>query len=103
MSFQLSIETNLGQWMSRCRDCEGRAGEFADALEAIGNVRLAAGDPRRALEVAERGLATDPLNEVLWRLALEAEGRLGPRQAIEVRYERLCRMLGERLGRRWKR
>jgi DNA-binding SARP family transcriptional activator len=82
--------------------CEGEIrrlrGTYVELLEHVGRARLEAGDPRRALEAAERGLAADLLNEVLWRLALEAEGRLGLRQAIEVRYERLRRMLGDRLG-----
>jgi DNA-binding SARP family transcriptional activator len=40
----------------------------------------------------------DVLNEALWRLALEAEGRLGLRGAIEERYQRLRALLDERLG-----
>jgi two-component SAPR family response regulator len=71
---------------------------LVDLLERVGRARLAASDARGALEAAERGLAIDNLNEAFWRLALEAEGRLGLRGAIDERYERLRRLLDERLG-----
>jgi two-component SAPR family response regulator len=73
-------------------------GTYVELLEKVGRARLEAGDPLRALESAERGLAADRLNEVLWRLALEAEGQLGLREAIEMRYEGLRMVLDERLG-----
>jgi DNA-binding SARP family transcriptional activator len=57
-----------------------------------------AGDVRGALDAAERGLAVDVLNEGLWRLALEAERRLGLREAIDARYRQLHALLNERLG-----
>ena len=60
------------------------AARYVELLEQVGRARLEAGDARGALEAAERGLAVDLLNEVLWRLALEAEGRLGLREAIEA-------------------
>lgn len=69
-----------------------------DLLEQVGRGRLGAGEPRAALEAAERGLAIDGLNEELWRLALEAEGALGLREAVAERYERLRTLLDERLG-----
>ncbi len=50
------------------------------------------------LELAERGLAIDPLNETFWRIALEAESALGLRAAVTGRYEELARVLDERLG-----
>ena len=82
--------------------CEGEIrrlrGTYVELLEQVGRERLDAGDARRALESAERGIAADRLNEVLWRLALEAEGRLGLRGAIEARYEGLRTVLAERLG-----
>mgnify|MGYP000483433400 CR=1 FL=1 len=43
-------------------------------------------------------LTFDVLNESLWRLALEAEGELGLREAIEDRYSRLVELLDQRLG-----
>lgn len=69
-----------------------------DLLEQVGRGRLAAGEPRAALEAAERGLAIDVLNEGLWRLALEAESALGLREAVAERYEQLRVLLDERLG-----
>jgi DNA-binding SARP family transcriptional activator len=70
----------------------------AGLLEGVGRSRLERGDAREALEAAERGLTVDSLNERLWRLALEAEGKLGLREAIEARYSRLGVLLDERLG-----
>jgi DNA-binding SARP family transcriptional activator len=82
--------------------CEGDVrrlgGTYLELLQEVGRARLSVGDGREALGAAERGLAVDVLNENLWRLALEAEGRLGLREAIEARYERLCALLDERLG-----
>jgi DNA-binding SARP family transcriptional activator len=69
-----------------------------ELLEELGRLRLEAGDSSGALEAAERGIALDDLNESLWRLALEAEGALGLRQAVMDRYETLRRILDERLG-----
>jgi two-component SAPR family response regulator len=71
---------------------------YVDLLEQVGRGRLAAGEPRAALEAAERGLAIDVLNEGLWRLALEAESALGLREAVAERYEQLRGLLDERLG-----
>jgi two-component SAPR family response regulator len=69
-----------------------------ELLERVGRNLLGRGEPRRALELAERALALDSLNEALWRLALEAESALGLREAVDERYERLHAQLGERLG-----
>jgi DNA-binding SARP family transcriptional activator len=69
-----------------------------ELLERVGRNLLRRGEPRRALELAEHALALDRLNEGLWRLALEAENALGLREAIDERYERLRKLLGERLG-----
>ena len=71
---------------------------FVDLLEQVGRRRLQAGDGRAALELAERGLDVDALNESLWRLAMEAESALGLREAVAGRYERLRTILDERLG-----
>jgi DNA-binding SARP family transcriptional activator len=70
----------------------------ATLVERVGRTRLEAGEARDALELAERGLTVDVLNEGLWRLALEAEGELGLREAIEARYCQLAALLEERLG-----
>src|SRR5207244_161709 len=69
-----------------------------ELLERVGRIYLGSGEPRRALELAERALALDGLNECLWRLALEAESALGLREAVDERYERLRALLAERLG-----
>lgn len=69
-----------------------------DLCERLAQVRLAEGDPAGALAAAERGIEIDELNENLWRVALEAEGVLGLREALISRYDTLCRLLDERLG-----
>lgn len=71
---------------------------YVELLERVGRIRLHSGEPRRALELAERALALDGLDEALWRLALEAESALGLREAVEERYDSLRRLLDERLG-----
>jgi DNA-binding SARP family transcriptional activator len=71
---------------------------FVDLLEQVARHRLEAGDPRAALDAAERGLDVDTLNESLWCLAMEAENTLGLREAVVQRYERLRALLDERLG-----
>ncbi len=69
-----------------------------ELLESLGWARLAAGDPRAALEAAEQGLTIDVLNESLWRLALQTEATLGHRESVVERYRALTRILDERLG-----
>jgi DNA-binding SARP family transcriptional activator len=71
---------------------------FVCLLEQAARHRLERGDPRAALDGAERGLELDTLNESLWRLAMEAEHALGLREAVADRYERLRTLLDERLG-----
>jgi DNA-binding SARP family transcriptional activator len=71
---------------------------FVDLLEKVARQHLDAGEARSALELAERGLGVDALNESLWRLAMEAESALGLREAVAERYERLGALLDERLG-----
>jgi DNA-binding SARP family transcriptional activator len=69
-----------------------------DLLEQVGRTRLSLGDPAAGLANAERGLALEPYNEQLARLAMEAEARLGLRSALINRYERLAQLLEEQLG-----
>src|SRR5207249_10192501 len=76
----------------------GLRATFVDLIGQVARHRLAAGEARRALDAAERGLDVDGLNESLWRLAMEAESALGLREAVTERYERLRALLDERLG-----
>jgi DNA-binding SARP family transcriptional activator len=71
---------------------------YVDLLERVSRTRLVRHDARGTLELAERALALDQLNETFWRLALEAESVLGLREAVTARYEQLARLLDERLG-----
>ncbi len=59
-----------------------------------------AGDARASLDAAEELIALDQLNELGWRLAMEAEASLGIRRAIIDRYEALESELQNALGRR---
>ncbi len=69
-----------------------------ELLERIARRRLEQQQGSGALAAAERLIELDPLNELGWRLAMEAEAVLGNRQAILDRYEQLERTLDERLG-----
>ncbi|HLW16750.1 MAG TPA: bacterial transcriptional activator domain-containing protein, partial [Actinomycetota bacterium] len=69
-----------------------------ELLERAGLARLAVGDPAGALANAEHGLAHEPFNEKLARVAMQAEGALGLRTAIIKRYEQLNELLDEQLG-----
>ena len=69
-----------------------------DLLERVGRVRLAHGDARGALQMAEQAIALDQLHEPSWRLALQAEHALGLRESITRRYDDLTRSLDEQLG-----
>ena len=71
---------------------------YVELLKRVGHARLKTGEAEKSLEAAERGLDIDVLDEDLWRLALEAEGALGLREAIEERYGRLRDLLQERLA-----
>jgi DNA-binding SARP family transcriptional activator len=71
---------------------------YAELLKCVGRAHLEAGDARKSLQAAERGLAIDALDEDLWRLAFEAEGALGLREAIEKRYGQLREVLQTRLA-----
>ena len=69
-----------------------------DLLERAGLARLELGDPSGALADAETGLALEPYNEQLARVAMQAEASLGLRSAILNRYERLSELLDAQLG-----
>jgi transcriptional activator/GIY-YIG catalytic domain-containing protein len=71
---------------------------YVELIKRVGRARLESGDARGSLQVAERGLGVDALDEDTWRLALEAEGELGLREALEARYGRLQEILDARLG-----
>jgi DNA-binding SARP family transcriptional activator len=69
-----------------------------DLFERCGRALLASGDSAGALSRAEEGLGSEPYNEKLARLAMQAEASLGLRRAVVHRYERLSEILGEQLG-----
>lgn len=69
-----------------------------ELLERIAHTRLEQQEGSGALAAAERLIELDRLNETGWRLAMEAEGLFGNRQAILDRYQQLARTLDERLG-----
>jgi DNA-binding SARP family transcriptional activator len=70
----------------------------AELLERAGHARLVTGDAHGALESAQQGLGIDAYNEGLWRLAMQAEGRLGLRDSVGQRYQQLRSLLDEELG-----
>jgi DNA-binding SARP family transcriptional activator len=81
---------------------EGEVGRLRSAhvelLERVGHARLVTGDAHGALKAAQEGLTLDGYNEGLWRLAMQADDRLGQRGSVSRRYEHLRRLLGEQLG-----
>jgi DNA-binding SARP family transcriptional activator len=70
----------------------------AELLERVGHARLLTGDAHGALQAAQHGLALDAYSEGLWRLAMQAEGRLGLRDAVSQRYQQLRDLLSDELG-----
>ncbi len=71
---------------------------LVDLLERVGRARLAHGDARAALQLAEQAIGLEELHEPSWRLALQAEYSLGLRESITRRYDELTRSLDEQLG-----
>lgn len=71
---------------------------YLELAERIARQRIAGADPRGCLDMCERALAGDPLNERLWRLALRAEADLGLRDNVAQRYEQLRTLLADRIG-----
>jgi DNA-binding SARP family transcriptional activator len=69
-----------------------------DALISVAGAQLARGDYGRALDAAQRGLALDELNEVLWQVLLRAHAGLGARTAVSDSYQRLTATLDRDLG-----
>ena len=69
-----------------------------DLFERSGRALLARGDAAGALSRAEEGLGSEPYNERLARLAMQAEATLGLRMAVIARYEKLSEVLEEQLG-----
>ena len=69
-----------------------------DLLARVAQLRLDDREPRAALAAAEELIALDALNELGWRLAMEAEAALGARQAVVERYRLLSAELDRSLG-----
>lgn len=84
---------------SRYRHGAKNAGWFKfKPQQTVGTARIVTGDPRGALQAAQDGLTLDSYNEGLWRLAMQAEGRLGNRDSIGQRYQQLRNLLQDDLG-----
>lgn len=79
-------------------ECRRLQAALVDLAGKVGRSRLGTSDYSGTLAACERGLASDPLNECLARLAMEAEAALGLRTSLNARYETLQRRLGERFG-----
>lgn len=71
---------------------------YVDLIEQVGRANLERADSRGALELAERGLAVDRLNETLWRLAMQADAAAGLRDSVSRRYTELREVLQRDLG-----
>jgi DNA-binding SARP family transcriptional activator len=72
--------------------------KVVDLLHELGQIWLAHDNATGALAAAERAIALDAENESAHRLAMRAEAGLGLREAIVVRYERLCQELDAGFG-----
>jgi DNA-binding SARP family transcriptional activator len=69
-----------------------------DLLARVARGRLDGGEFGRALAAADELVTIDPLHELGWCLAMEAEAGLGARCSIIDRYETLSRELDRQLG-----
>ena len=70
-----------------------------ELLERTGHARLITGDAHGALQAAQQGLFLGAsYNESLWRLGMQAEGRLGLRVAISKRHQQLRGILDSNSG-----
>jgi DNA-binding SARP family transcriptional activator len=69
-----------------------------ELLERIAQAHLSNGNASRALARAQDGLAHEPYNEKLARLAMQAEAALGLRSAVISRYDNLRHLLDQQLG-----
>lgn len=90
----------LAGWDHLWADADARSlrSTHAELLERTGHARLVTGDPHGALQAAQQGLSIDAYNESLWRLAMQAEGRLGMRDSVSRRYQQLRGLLDDQLG-----
>lgn len=103
-----TLETALALW--RGEPLQGSDYAWADGhihrlqatliglLERAGHARLAHGDARGALDLAEQAIALDQFHEASWRLALQADHALGLRESITHRYNDLATALDHELG-----
>jgi DNA-binding SARP family transcriptional activator len=69
-----------------------------DLFARVSQAHLSNGNASQALASAEEGLALEPYNEELARLAMQAEAELGLRSAVMGRYDALRQLLEEQLG-----
>jgi len=69
-----------------------------ELFERTAQAHLASSNASQALASAEEGLAHEPYNEKLARLAMQAEATLGLRSAVINRYDNLRQLLDQQLG-----
>ncbi len=69
-----------------------------ELFERTAQGHLASSNASQALACAEDGLAHEPYNEKLARLAMQAEATLGLRSAVINRYDNLRQLLDQQLG-----
>lgn len=79
-------------------EMRGLRSTHAELHERTAHARLVTGDAHGALQAAQQGLSLDNYNEGLWRLAMQAEGRLGLRDSVSQRYQQLRSLLDDQLG-----
>jgi DNA-binding SARP family transcriptional activator len=71
---------------------------YEDALVAVAEARLAAGDYAGAREVASLALARDPLREEAHIVLIAAYGQAGSRSQVVRQYRRVCEVLRTELA-----
>jgi DNA-binding SARP family transcriptional activator len=71
---------------------------YEDALVAVAEARLAAGDYAGAREVASLALARDPLREEAHIVLIAAYGQAGSRSQVVRQYRRVCDVLRAELA-----
>jgi DNA-binding SARP family transcriptional activator len=71
---------------------------LVEALLCAGEHALAAGQPRMALELATRAVATEPVAERGWYVCMAAHRAVGDRVSALYAYDQCRRLLADGLG-----